>query len=184
MATTVRRFTADDLWELPGDEPWEIWEGELREVGGAGGRASNLAGEIFSLLRPFVRAGKLGLLTGADGTYIVARDPDTVLVPDAAFVRWDRLPDRRAPDRYIPVAPDLVVERVSPTDRARDIAAKMELYRRAGVPLVWWVRPATRTVTVYRDGRLEAELGEGAELDGGDVLPGFRLAVAEIFAEA
>lgn len=183
MAATVRLDTADDLWEMPGDEPWEIWGGELRGVGGAGGRASNLAGEIFSLIRPFVRAGKLGLLTGADGAYIVARDPDTVLVPDVGFVRWNHLPNRRAPERFIPVAPDLAVEVGSPSDTPRDVAAKMALYRRAGVPLVWWVYPDRRTVTVYRDGEDLGAFGEGDDLDGGEVLPGFRLAVAEIFAE-
>jgi len=59
----------------------------------------------------------------------------------------------------------------------------MALYRRAGVPLVWWVRSDERTVTVFRDGREIGRFGEGEELDGGEVLPGFRLTVAEIFAE-
>ena len=79
--------------------------------------------------------------------------------------------------------PDLAVEVISPSDEPGDIARKKDLYRRAGVPLVWWVDPKRRMVAVYRDGELLAELGEGDELDGGDVLPGFRLPVAEIFAE-
>ena len=183
MATTTTLLTAEDLWRMPTDEPWELWEGELRKVPGAGGEASELAGEIFALVRPFVRAGKLGMLTTADGTYILSRAPETVVVPDVAFVRWDRLPGRTRPDRYIPVAPDLAVEVISPSDGPGDIAKKMARYARAGVPLVWWVHPKRRTVTVYRDGQRIAELGEGDELDGGDVLPGFRLPVAEIFAE-
>ena len=183
MTATTTRYTADDLWHMPGEEPWELWEGELRQVPGAGGRASGIAGDIFALIRPFVRASQLGMLTTADGTYILARDPDTVLVPDVAFVRWERLPERVRPEGYVPVAPDFVVEVRSPSDRPGEIAKKLELYRRAGVPLVWWVDPARRTVAVYRDGQLAAELGEGDELDGGDVLPGLRLAVAEIFAE-
>ncbi len=95
-----------------------------------------------------------------------------------------RLPADRSRQKYVPIRPDLAVEVISPSDGPGDIAAKMEHYRRAGVPLVWWVQPKTRTVTVYRDGQKAGELGEGDELDGGDVLPGFRLAVAEIFAEA
>lgn len=134
------------------------------------------------MLFPFVRAGKLGMLTTADGAYIIIRDPETVVVPDAAFVRQDRLPDGIRPKKYVPVRPDLAVEVISPTDEPGDIAKKRELYRRAGVPLVWWVDPDRRTVAVYRDGEFAAELGETDELDGGEVLPGFRLRVAEIFA--
>ena len=167
---------------MPGDEPWEIWEGELRKVPGAGGEASGIAGDIYALLRPFVRAGNLGMLTTADGTYIILRDPETVVVPDAAFVRWERLPERTRPKGYIPVTPDLAVEVLSPSDEPGAMAKKRELYRRAGVPLVWWVDPARRVVAVYRHGEFSAELGEGDELDGWDVLPGFRLPVVEILA--
>ena len=70
----------------------------------------------------------------------------------------------------------------SPTDRPGDIVAKMERYRDAGVPLVWWVNPERRTVTVFHYGRQVAELGESDELDGEDILPGFRLKIADIFA--
>ena len=183
MTATTRLYTAEDLWDMEGDEPWELWEGDRRQVPGAGGRASELAGWILVLLSRFVRPRRLGMVTGADGTYILGRDPDTVLVPDVAFVRWDRLPGRTPPEKYIPVSPDLVVEVRSPSDQPGEIAKKLALYRRAGVALVWWVDPARRTVAVYLAGRLAAELGEGDELDGGDVLPGFRLAVTEIFAE-
>ncbi len=181
MATTITRYTAEDLWRMPGDEPWEIWNGELRKVPSAGGMASGLAHWIGALISIFVRPRGLGWVTGADGSYILSRDPDTVVVPDVAFIAWDRLPGRRVPDGYIPVPPDLAVEVISPTDRPGDIARKQEIYRRAGVPLVWWVDPARRTVSVYLDGKLAEELGEGDELDGGEILLGFRLSVAEIF---
>ena len=105
-------------------------------------------------------------------------------MPDVAFVRWDRLPGRTRPKKYIPVPPDLALEVRSPSDEPGEIVKKLELYRRAGVPLVWWVNPATRTVDVYRNGQLVATLGEGDVLDGEDILPGFRLPVDEIFAEA
>lgn len=183
MTATTRLYTADDLWRMPGDEPWELWEGELRKVPGAGGEASGIAAWIVVLVSLFVRPRRLGMVTGADGTYIVLNDPQTVLVPDAAFVRWERLPGRVRPKRYIPVPPDLAVEVISPSDEPGEIAKKLDLYRRAGVPLVWWVDPDRRTVAVYRDGELAAELGEGDELDGADVLPGFRLPVTEIFAD-
>ena len=184
MATTVKLYTGEELAAMPGDEPWELWEVALRKVPGSGREASEIAGDIFALIRPFVRSEKLGMLTTADGAYYLTRNPDTVVVPDVAFVRWDRLPGLTRPKGYIPVPLDLAVEVVSPSDTQRDVTAKMELYRRAGVPLVWWVYPAPRTVIVFRAGHQVAELREGDELDGGEVLPGFRLTVAEIFAEA
>jgi len=184
MTATTRLYTADDLWRMPSDEPWELWEGELRKVPGAGGTASGLAHWIGVLVTQFVRPCRLGLVTGADGTYIILRDPDTVLVPDIAFVRWDRLPGRTAPDKYIPVPPDLAIEVRSPSDEPGEIAKKLDLYQRAGVPLVCWVDPTRRTVTVYRLGQPPVELHEGDELDADDVLPGFRLPLADIFAEA
>ena len=184
MATTTTLYTADDLWRMPGDEPWELWNGELRKEPSAGGTASVLAQWIGALLVMWVRPRRLGAVTGADGSYILTRDPDTVVVPDVAFVRWERLPGRRIPDGYIPVPPDLAVEVISPPDRPGEISRKQAIYRRAEVPLVWWVDPRKRTVAVQRAGQAVEELGEAAELDGGEVLPGFRVAVAEIFSEA
>ncbi|MGH2558775.1 MAG: Uma2 family endonuclease [Thermomicrobiales bacterium] len=184
MSATTKLYTAEDLWQMPGDEPWELWEGELHKVPSAGGEASALASWIGTLILLFVRPRRLGMVTGADGTYILNNDPYTVLVPDVAFVRWERLPDGVPPKRYIPVPPDLAVEVRSPSDRSGEIAQKLALYQRAGVPLVWWVDPAPCTVTVHRLGQPATELHEGVELNGDDVLPGFRLPVAEIFAEA
>ena len=171
---------------MPTDEPWELWDGVLQQIPGAGGLASWIAGTVGVAVRSFVRPRKLGLVTGADGTYILARNPDTVVIPDCAFVRRDRLPRGVVPKGYAPVAPDLAIEVRSPWTEPSsiDIGRKQELYRRAGVPLVWWVYPDRRAVEVYRDGELAADLAEGDELDGEAVLPGFRLPVAEIFAEA
>ncbi|MGH2532874.1 MAG: Uma2 family endonuclease [Thermomicrobiales bacterium] len=181
MSATTKLYTAEDLWHMPGDEPWELWEGELRKVPSAGGEASALAGWILVLLVHFVRPRRLGMVTGADGTYIMLHDPQTVLVPDVAFVRWERLPDGAPPKRYIPVPPDLAVEVRSPSDRPGEISQKLALYQRAGVPLVWWVDPARRAVTVHRLGHPVVDLHQGDELDGADILPGFRLPVADIF---
>ncbi len=79
--------------------------------------------------------------------------------------------------------PDLAVEVISPTDRKSDIAAKQELYRRAGVPLVWWVDPERKTVTVYRLGQAPEVVEATGALDGGDVLPGFTLDVQTIYRD-
>ena len=178
---TTRVYTAEDLRAMPGDEPWELWDGELRKVPGSGMEASEIALIVASLIRPFARGA--GVVTGADGSYTLSREPDTIVVPDAAFVRWARLPDRERTKRYCPVPPDIAVEVQSPTDEPKEMAEKRRLYARAGVPLLWWVDPSRRTVTVYRPGSEPELLTDADALDGGDVLPGLSIAVAEIFAE-
>ena len=182
MALTTRTYTADDLWQMPGDEPWELWNGELRRVPGPGARASRTALIIGARLLAYESQSGLGMATGSDGSYVIRRHPDTVIVPDAAFVRWDRLPTRDVTEKYVPVPPDLAVEVQSPTDEPGEMTAKLALYARAGVPLVWWVDPATRTVTVYRPGSPTVILAEADTLDGSDVLPGLSIPIDEIFA--
>ncbi len=81
----------------------------------------------------------------------------------------------------MPVVPDLAIEIVSPTNMSRQVMDKVRRYLAAGVPLVWVARSPRRTVTVYEPGTEPRILGEGEVLDGGDVLPGFRLAVADLF---
>jgi len=182
MVVTTKLYTAEDLWAMPGDEPWEIWDGELRTVPSSGEEASGVAAQVLVSLGIYLRANKIGHVTGADGTYILLRDPDTVVVPDVAFVRWDSRPEGQSRSaKYGPVRPDLAVEVQSPSDEPKDMAEKRRLYARAGVPLLWWVDPAKRTVTVYRLGREPFVLTETDALDGGEVLPGLRIPVAEIF---
>ncbi len=181
MVTTTRRYTAEDLWQMPGGEPWELWDGELRSVPPAGGEASYVASTINFLLRLFLRDDNLGMVTTADGGYVLTHAPDTVVAPDVAFIRWTRLPDGRPPRKHVPVPPDLAVEVQSPSDEPADMAAKRALYARAGVPLLWWVDPAARTVTVHRPGFPPLALTAADTLDGGDVLPGLAIPVADIF---
>jgi Uma2 family endonuclease len=182
MSTIVKLYTIDDLATMPTDEPWEIWEGELREVPGAGQEASAIAHWIGVLITTFVRPRNLGVVTGADGSYILSHEPLIVIVPDVAFVRREHLPGGVRAKSYAPVIPDFAVEVRSPTDRASDIRSKLRLYQRAGVRLLWWVNPERRTVSVYHSGVFVAEYGEDDSLDGGDVIPGFTVVVRDLFA--
>jgi len=182
MVLTTRTYTADDLWQMPGDEPWELWDGELRQVPSAGGRASRIAGKIVTALNNYLASSDLGIATTADGAYILFADQRTVVVPDVAFVRWDRLPFQEVPEKFVPVPPDLAVDVQSPSDEPGEMAAKRALYARAGVLLLWWVDPATRTVTVHRPGYAPITLAEADTLDGADILPGLSISIAEIFA--
>jgi Uma2 family endonuclease len=101
--------------------------------------------------------------------------------PDLSFVSNERLPLRLR--SYPHLIPDLVVEVASPSDLAYQIEAKIEEYQKAGVKLVWQVRPYSRQIDVYRlsKGLIPEPIGIEGELSGEDVLPGFRLPVVEIF---
>ena len=148
---------------------------------GHGRRASR----IDRALALFAESRGLGTTTG-EGGYLLARDPDVVRAPDAAFLASDRVPAGGVPDDgYVRGAPTLAVEVVSPEDRESDIAVKIEQYFAASAERVWIVRPRNRTVTVHRPG------GDSHTYTGEDVLssvdagfsePGFALALPEIFA--
>ena len=104
-----------------------------------------------------------------------------IVIPDLAFVRADRVPPEDERWHIAPFAPDLAVEVISPNDRYVEVMEKVERYARAGVPLVWLVDPRRRVVEVHALGQPPLTLHESDTLDGGDVLPGFALLVADIF---
>ena len=180
MATT-RLYTAEELWEMPTDMPWELWEGVLRKVPGAGIAASVMGGWIGMQITLFDWSRDLGLVTGAGGGFVFRRNPDTVVIPDVALTKWERFPGGEVPAWYFEGHPDLAVEVRSPTDPDLNVGEKVRLYGEAGVPLLWWVYPDDRVVEVYRLGGLVATLRDGDMLDGEEVLPGFTLPVSDVF---
>lgn len=181
--TTTRLSTAEDLEALGPDAPYVLIDGRLvHEEMGSGGRSSELGGLIVTYLNTFVRPRRLGRVYAADGTFILRRNPDTAVMPDAAFLRTARLPPPEQEARFLPVAPDIAVEVLSPTDRPGETSRKVALYLATGVALVWVVNPETRSVTVHAPGRDPLTLTDADTLDGGDVLPGFTLPLAELFA--
>ncbi|QDU23147.1 Uma2 family endonuclease [Urbifossiella limnaea] len=105
-----------------------------------------------------------------------SRKPDVIFVPFTTWARGRRLPDTAAWD----IVPDLCVEVVSPTDRAGDLNNKIEEYLEAGVRQVWVVYPETAVVDVYEPSSAARRLTRADTLDGGTVLPGFTLPLAEL----
>ena len=106
-------------------------------------------------------------------------------VPDVAFNPWDRIPDRRVPEQPIPtLAPDLAVEVLSVSNTSGEMLFKRQDYFAAGVRLVWEIDPRERTASIYSSPELPAAiLTEADVLDGSPVLPGFTLALRDLFAE-
>ena len=181
MATT-KLLTAEDLWDLEDNAGrYDLIRGELIRVAPAGAPHGKLALRIGSILLAHIDAMQLGDAYGAETGFILARDPDVLLAPDFAYVRSDRLPPQDEQKGFMEVAPDLVVEIVSPSDLSRHVHAKVMEYLGGGVKLVWVIHPDQKEVTVFTPDRRARVLTLGEELDGGDVLPGFRFPLADIF---
>ncbi|MBO9404490.1 MAG: Uma2 family endonuclease [Thermomicrobium sp.] len=178
-----RLLTAEDLEGLP-EQPgvrYELDEGKLVEMPGAGGIHAAIVVRLVLLLHQFVTSRRLGFVFGDGLGYILRRNPDTVRIPDVSVVRRERVPAAGIPEGFWPGAPDLAVEIVSPHDRAEEVHERVRDYLGAGVRLVWVLWPKSRTVTVYWPDGTARELGPDEKLTGGDVLPGFEMTVSDLF---
>lgn len=183
MTTTLQRSTASELYAMPDDGfRYELVKGELRKMSPSGSEHGAIIINISVLLAQHVRSEKLGVCFGAETGFKIASDPDTVRAPDVAFVRRERVPESGIPKKFWPGAPDLAVEVLSPGDTYSEVNEKVEDWLGAGARAVWIVDPRRRAVSIYRSMTDATSLSEGDELDGGDVVPGFRCKVSEIFA--
>jgi Uma2 family endonuclease len=175
----TRRVTIDEFAEMPLEGIWELVDGEPVELSPAAGRSGWISANLVALLANHVRSGRLGWAFSAETGFVLFSDRQTVRSPDAAVVLSNRLAE--LPDSFVPMAPDLAVEVLSPSDRMADALAKVAMYLQAGTSLVWLVNPTTRKVMVFRSEMDPVTLGESDTLDGGDVLSNFTVPGAEIF---
>lgn len=159
---------------------WELTDGEPVELTFSGGIAALIAARLGGHVYTHLLDHPIGYAFGADCGFVLFPDRHTVRAPDFAFVRRERLP--HIPDTFVPMPPDLAVEVLSPWDRIPDALAKTAMYLQAGVPLIWLIDPVKRTATVFRQDAAPLTIGEADSLDGGDVLPGFALPLAILFA--
>jgi len=160
----------------------ELVEGELVKMSPASGDHGRIGSDLHGFLWMHVRAHRLGQLFTVETGFIVGRHPDSVLAPDVAFVSVDRLVANQQLPGFVPFAPDLAVEIESPSNTRAELRRKIELYFGGGSRLVWLVRPTRHTVTVFAPELVEVVLREADTLDGGDVLPGFRLPLTDLFS--
>jgi Uma2 family endonuclease len=184
-AVVATQVTAEDLASLESDGyRYDLLAGDLIRVSPAGFRHGRLAAEVARRLGNFLAEHpELGVVVGAETGFRLGRNPDTVLGPDAAVVRRDQLPPSQAQLGFLELAPDLVVEIVSPTDRWTTVSGKVDAYLAAGVHVVWVFEPAARAVRVYTgagpEARLRAEAGDVLRTES--VLPGFEILLTELF---
>ncbi len=176
---TAKPITAEDLERLaPGDDwRYELTRGELYRSPPSSLQHGLGLGALASPLGRFVGDQTLGcVLVGGTG-FVLARNPDTVLAPDLAFVRTDRMPPTSDRVGFGRLAPDFVVGVTAPTDWPD----KVTIYLEAGLPLVWLCDPERELVLVHTAGQRPASFAKDQVLDGGAVLTGFHLRLSDVF---
>ena len=178
----AKLVTAEELLAMGDVGPCELIDGRIVRMNPTGRSHAFVESNLSSALTLFVRQRKLGqVLVGEVGVF-TRLDPDRVRAADIAFVSNERL-SRTSSKGYLKVAPELVVEVISPTDRWQDVRQKLEEYFAIGVHRVWIVEPDNRDVLVYSASTEMRKFGEGDMLVGEGVLDGFTLPVAELFEE-
>jgi Uma2 family endonuclease len=175
------RFTPDDLLTMPDGDRFELLNGRLVEKESSYA-AALIACEAMYLLANFLDDNPLGTVTASGATFrCFPDDPDAVRKPDVAFVRRGRLPRGQVLEGHVLIAPDLVVEVVSPNNLVEDVETKIQMFLNAGTRLVWVVHSQPRFLRIHRPDGTITQLKDGDELTGEDVLPGFRCLVRDLF---
>ncbi len=186
MAIQEKLYTAEEFWEIAQrpenqEKRLELIDGVIVEMAPSSQKNTVVAGRMIYFLNAFVIPRNLGYVTGPDGGYTI--DEHNGYQPDAAFISKARHAELKGVE--FPVAPDLAVEVISPSESSNDVLKKVKRYLQAGTKLVWTLYPDDESVYAWQmnpDGSVNMQsFGAGDTLDGGDVLPGFTLKVSEIF---
>jgi Uma2 family endonuclease len=181
--STKARVTAEQLWRLgEGDVRRELVDGEVVEMTPVGGVHGQVTARLTRLLMEHVERQGGGELVVGDVGFVLSLpyDPERVRAADLAFVSSGRLRGGHLPQGFVPGAPDLAVEVLSPSDNPIDIQQKVRDYLEAGARLVWVVTPQARTVTVYRADGSARLLREQESLEGEDILPGLTIRLSHV----
>ncbi len=160
----------------------ELLRGELRELTKPGFEHGCVASTIGMLLAVHARQTGSGVTVAAETGCLLARDPDTVRAPDAAFISKKRADEVGRTVKFWPGAPDLAVEVVSPSDTFHEVEDKALEWIAAGAIAVLVIDPAKQTATVYRGNGDAHVYNVGEIVDLSDAVPGFSVVVAELFA--
>lgn len=182
MAVQADATTAEELWSLADDGlRHELVQGELRVMAPPGAEHGRVSATVGWLLSTHVRQSGVGVTFAAETGFLLARDPDTVRAPDAAFVTSKRTDAVGRTEKYWPGAPDFAAEVISPSDTFAEVEAKALDWLEAGTILVLVLDPARGTATAYRrPGQGQVHTG-AAMLELGDAVPGWRVQLADFF---
>ena len=177
MPMTIDEFLVADLPEGKS----ELVRGEVRLTPPPGAPHGKAIANLVFALTADVKERRLGEVFGDSVGYELIRFPHTVRVPDASFVRADRIPSDGVRPGLFKFPPDLAIEVISPSETASSLEEKIRDYATSGTRLIWIVDPMRRTILTIPDDTPVSWLAEADTLDGGSVIPGFACPVADVF---
>jgi Uma2 family endonuclease len=176
----TKPITADELWAMGNIGRCELIYGELIMMSPAGAEHGAVIVRITSRLADFVEAHDLGTVFGAETGFKLASN--LVRAPDVSFVRKERI-QSRLPKAFFPGAPDIAVEVISPDDRRREVAEKVNTWLAHGTSSVWVADPSTMQIVVHRTGEHPKIFTENDTMTDEIGLPGFSLDVRRVFKQ-
>jgi Uma2 family endonuclease len=180
--TFTNATTADELFALSGDGiRRELVNGDLIMMSPAGSEHGRIALRIGGSLGRHVDEHRLGVAFAAETGFVISENPDTVRAPDASFVSKDVMANLEPIVGYLPIAPTLAVEVVSPSDSFSDIEDKVSMWLDAGTKIVLVANPSDQTLRVYRSANEIQVLRAGQVFVSGDVCGNWQLSVDEVF---
>lgn len=138
---------------------------------------------VSHALRTYLDQHDMGQVLGADGLIKIL--PGIIKIPDVCFISWDRFPSERLARTPIPtLVPNLVVEVLSESNTEREMQNKLHRYFEAGVQLVWYIDPTTRSAISYSSPSDAVRVLPSESITAGDVLPGFSIQLQALFDKA
>ncbi len=176
----TKLITGEELLEMGDIGPCELIDGRIVPMSPTGDEHGIVEIKLGGRLDSFVTERQLGWVMGGGVGIYVRRNPDRVRGADVVFISKERLPEPRG--KFLEVAPELVVEIMSPDDRWQNVRDKLEEYFSIGVQWVWVVEPANRAVLVFHSPTEVEKFDEDDTLRGEDLLEGFELPVPNLFA--
>lgn len=178
-----RPWTEADLLALADDERhYELVRGDLLMMSPASPVQGRYAERLSRALGQYVEDHDLGEVYTAEPGFELATEPEAIVrAPDVAFVRKERIPPVDQQAGFWPLAPDLVVEIISPAETAASVQAKVQDYLAAGTRLIWLVYPDSNVVVEYQPPAQIRQYSREDTLEGGTVIPGFHYALTRLF---
>lgn len=173
-------ITGEDLLEMGDIGPYELIEGRIIKMSPVKMPHGKYEMRLARYLGNFIEEHQLGEVNGGEVGIYTHRDPDTIRAADILFISHARL-TQATPGGFLDVAPELVVEILSPSDRWSEVRKKLREYFEIGVIVVLILEPEEQIITVYRSLTEVAEFAIQDTLTLEDVLPGFALRLADLF---